>query len=375
MMQWVSPDHGVDRPATVTERKRPQRPASMSSSAPSPIASAIVTPLTILFWLAVVVHYHTADALSNGTTRTDAGSNRQAPGSGLAILWGSIKDMFRGTANRAMEGGPENLTPMDLLFFGVIIVLALEFLSFLVKRSGYWFHSKLIPVRGKHLDELSSLDHLFIGMNRIATAPFVYFLLSYLYHEPNAVWDVKRLSVTNVILPIPCIFVIYDFFYTILHWALHIKAIYGFIHKHHHHQKAPSRATVDAINVHPVEFFLGEYNHIFACFLYCRVLNMELHAATVILFLIIGAVLAGLNHTRFDCVISLFGVTLYDSKYHDVHHRIPQSNYGQYIMFWDHVFGSFRDYNPNDRINAKAQLDPRTGKSFQYMEALGTKSD
>ena len=69
---------------------------------------------------------------------------------------------------------------------------------------------------------------------------------------------------------------------------------------------------------------------------------MELHAATVILFLVIGAVLAGLNHTRFDCVISLFGVTLYDSKYHDVHHRIPQSNYGQYIMFWDHLFGSFR---------------------------------
>lgn len=34
-----------------------------------------------------------------------------------------------------------------------------------------------------------------------------------------------------------------------------------------------------------------------------------------------------------------------------------------------------RDYNPNDRINAKAQLDPQTGKSFQYLEALGTKSD
>lgn len=241
-----------------------------------------------------------------------------------------------------------------------------------------WFHSKLIPVRGKHLDELSVKDHLFIGMNRIATAPFVYFLLRYLYHEPNAVWDPRKMTATNVLLPIPIIFVIYDFFYTLLHWALHIKAIYGYIHKHHHHQKAPryvlidgklydvgknslifltnmsalhfsfflssfcSRATVDAINVHPVEFFLGEYNHIFACFLYCRALGMELHAATTIIFLVIGAVLAGLNHTRYDCVISLLGVTLYDSKVHDVHHRIPQSNYGQYIMLWDHLFGSFR---------------------------------
>lgn len=108
----------------------------MSSSAPSPIAWAIVTPLTILFWLAVVVHYHAADALSNGTARTDAGSNAPAGGSGLTASWGSVKDMLQGTTNRAMEGGPENLTPMDLLFFGVIIILALEFLSFLVKRSG-----------------------------------------------------------------------------------------------------------------------------------------------------------------------------------------------------------------------------------------------
>ena len=102
-----------------------------------------------------------------------------------------------------------------------------------------WFHSKLIPVRGKHLDELSMKDQLFIGMNRIATAPFVYFLLRYLYHEPNAVWDPRKMNATNVLLPIPIIFVIYDFFYTLLHWALHIKAIYGYIHKHHHHQKAP----------------------------------------------------------------------------------------------------------------------------------------
>ena len=70
---------------------------------------------------------------------------------------------------------------------------------------------------------------------------------------------------------------------------------------------------------------------------------MELHAATSVLFLVIGAFLAGLNHTRYDVAISLFGVPLYDSKFHDVHHRIPQSNYGQYTMLWDHVlFGSFR---------------------------------
>ena len=103
-----------------------------------------------------------------------------------------------------------------------------------------------------------------------------------------------------------------------------------------------SRANVDAVNVHPIEFFLGEYNHLFACYLYCHVMNLELHIIAVVLFLLIGGTLAGLNHTRFDCSWSLFGITIYDSKYHDVHHRIPQSNYGQYIMLWDWIFGSLR---------------------------------
>lgn len=146
----------------------------------------------------------------------------------------------------------------------------------------------------------------------------------------------------NTFLPLPILYVIFDFFYTVIHWALHIKAIYGYIHKHHHHQKAPSRANVDAVNVHPIEFFLGEYDHLWSLFLVCNVLNMKVHICAAIFFLAFGGLLAGLNHTRFDISFSLFGLKLYDSKAHDVHHRIPQSNYGQYMMLWDYIFGSYR---------------------------------
>ena len=50
------------------------------------------------------------------------------------------------------------------------LLLSIHIFVTSLKRSTDWFHSKLIPVRGKHLDELSAKDHLFIGMNRIATA-------------------------------------------------------------------------------------------------------------------------------------------------------------------------------------------------------------
>ena len=223
-----------------------------------------------------------------------------------------------------------------------------------------------VPVRGKHLDEFTVRDKWFIAISKLQTGPFVYFLLRYALSEPNLLWSLHEMSWKTVLLPIPVFFIVFDLFYTTLHWALHIKAIYGFIHKHHHTQKAPSRANVDAINVHPIEYFLGEYNHLWSLYLCCHVLSMSVHFAAVGACLGIGAVVAGWNHTRYDIVFSLFGYTLYDSKAHDVHHRIPQSNYGQYTMFWDHAFGTFRAYDPNDRINPKAQLDPKTGKSREY---------
>jgi len=255
---------------------------------------------------------------------------------------------------------------LDYLSFGCIIIGGFEILNFLVKKSGRWMGSKRIPVRGKHLDELSLRDHLYIGFNKLATIPFVYFLIRYMYFEQNVEWDVSKISVTNLVVPVPFLFLIYDFFYTILHWALHLQCIYSYIHKHHHQQKAPSRANLDAVNVNPIEFFLGEYNHILALVIYTKVLSMEVHALNQIAFLVIGAVCTGLNHSRYDSVLSVLGCTIFDSKYHDVHHRIPQSNYGQYTMFWDHVFGTFRPYNDEDRVNAMAQLDPTTGKSLEY---------
>ena len=263
--------------------------------------------------------------------------------------------------NAFMDGNRnpfEEISVLDCVFFGAAILVSLEILNVWIQftgRNGWIIGMRNvengIPVRGKHLDELSLKDYLFISLNKAATPPFVYFLMKFMYFEESAVWSVEGMKWDNILLPLPFLFIIYDFFYTILHWALHIKAIYGYIHKHHHHQKAPSRANVDAVNVHPIEFFLGEYNHLFAVFLWCRYFGMELHVAAVLIFLTLGGSMASLNHTRFDVVLSFpftssskvsSGITIYDTKAHDVHHRIPQSNYGQYIMFWDWIFGTYR---------------------------------
>jgi sterol desaturase/sphingolipid hydroxylase (fatty acid hydroxylase superfamily) len=285
-----------------------------------------------------------------------------------------------------------------------------------------WCSMDQIPVRGKHLDVLRPMDICCIAFSKANTAPFTYIYLRYCYFSENVLWDIHScLSVASlmqhVVVPLMVLFLFFDFTYSIFHGILHIPWIYPYIHKHHHIQKAPSRANVDAVNVHPVEFLGGEYNHLLVLYVYTSVLQQRVHCITTLLFLVVGGLLAGINHTRYDVTISipipnilslyqecfappakpfpsqrtrslLYFWTVYDSKSHDVHHRIPQSNYGQYLMIWDFLLGTYRyvldcvaewfdfhflsnssvvivytrrPYNPNDRINPDSQLDPKTG--------------
>lgn len=96
-----------------------------------------------------------------------------------------------------IQAGPNALTTLDKILFGALILMAFELLDYISGHVGKWIHAKLIPVRGKHLDELSGKDILFVGLNKAATAPFVYFVLRYAYFEPNVVWYLRDMSLVR----------------------------------------------------------------------------------------------------------------------------------------------------------------------------------
>merc|ERR1711918_262547 len=98
------------------------------------------------------------------------------------------------------------------------------------------------------------------------------------------------------------------------HRIPHMRQFYSYVHKHHHRQKAPSRGNIDAINVHPFEFAVGEYLHLLTVYL------IPCHIYTVAFFVLAGGILASLNHTRYDVNIPFF----FSVKVHDVHHRMPE---------------------------------------------------
>lgn len=228
-----------------------------------------------------------------------------------------------------------------MLLVGALAILAFEILDFVTKNFGFWAGAKSIPVRGKHLDDLRTVDSMCIAFSKANTAPFTYLFLRYCWFSESVVWDWREISLLNFPLAALLLFLAFDVTYYLLHWVLHWQILYKWIHKHHHVQKAPSRGSVDAANVHPIEMFLGEYNHMLALWFvstYCT----HVHLAAALVFLVVGGVLAGINHTRHDLTVSIAGIQIFDTKAHDVHHRIPQSNYGQYTMFWDHLFGTYR---------------------------------
>jgi sterol desaturase/sphingolipid hydroxylase (fatty acid hydroxylase superfamily) len=122
-----------------------------------------------------------------------------------------------------------------------------------------------------------------------------------------------------------------------------------YVHKHHHRQHAPSRGAADALNVHPFEFVVGEYTHLLALLLAARLLG-QVHVGAVLVFIVAGGAAATLNHTRLDVRLPL---GLYSVKAHDVHHRMPRTNFGQYTQLWDWAMGTYRPWTgPGDRAKA-----------------------
>mmetsp|Transcript_9553 Transcript_9553/g.12979 ORF Transcript_9553/g.12979 Transcript_9553/m.12979 type:complete len:260 (+) Transcript_9553:85-864(+) len=222
--------------------------------------------------------------------------------------------------------------PQAAIFSGVIL-FGMEILSQGVQ-SGFSSLEK-IPQKGKHWDSLDTRDILFITLNRLTTVPFVYHLLTTAIRSPSIQISLKDMTLANTVGSFFVMYVVYDFFYTLFHRFLHLRSVYWLVHKHHHRQHAPTRGNTDAVNVHPFEYICGEYNHLLAvCLVPC-------HISAALAFVVVGGILASLNHTRYEAMIP-WGI--FDVKAHDLHHRIPQSNYGQYIMLWDRIMGSFRAY-------------------------------
>eukprot|EP00667_Euglena_gracilis_P018452 EG_transcript_19612 len=217
--------------------------------------------------------------------------------------------------------------------FGCVILGGLLSFELLLPLLFSW--APRIPETGYVLERFEWKDHACTNFSRLSTVVFMYHVLGYLWASPKVVWSMADVSLANTAAPLLGWLLAYDLVYCLWHRLLHHKSLYRHIHKHHHRQHAPSRGNADAINVHPVEFLSGEYLHLAVMWL----VPLPFHITAVAVFIFFGGLLASLNHTRFDFRIPL---GLFSVADHDLHHHYITANYGQYVMFWDRVLGTYK---------------------------------
>ena len=206
-------------------------------------------------------------------------------------------------------------------------------------------------------DEIGLTDHIYTTINRCITTPIYFYHSAYYYrnygNNVSMDWSLgyilNPLNILVIFIQFMSLFLIYDFIYVIFHRILHIPAIYPYIHKHHHRQVSPFRGTYDGINTHPFEYLFGLYLHLESIIILGFVFN-KIHLSAIFGFYLLSALMASWNHTRFAIYIPYF----YDVRDHDVHHRWPRSNYGQFVMYWDKLFGSFLSFDQLNNKNKKA---------------------
>lgn len=248
-------------------------------------------------------------------------------------------------------------TALELTFVAVIYI-GFAFYNRVVIPAFACYITKRIPYRAPPLEKLTVKDKVYITFAKVITALFVYHVYAFVSNTKVSRMNVNFLDMDAVLrsllwfpLHLFLLIILYDFFYTLFHWALHWPPIYPLIHKHHHRQMSPFRGNDDAINDNPIEYVSGEYLHLFSLFLLTRIVPAgQVHALTAILFIFIGGTLASLNHTRVDFHIPY----MFNVNSHDYHHRQPRVNFGQYVMFWDWVFGTYQAEGslPADKIMA-----------------------
>ncbi|EPY39437.1 C-5 sterol desaturase [Angomonas deanei] len=261
------------------------------------------------------------------------------------LFFSALSSIMSATGSFMDDLSPVAKGALQLVFVGIIYIGFAFYNSVVIPAVAAVVPGR-IPLHVKPLEKFTTTDKVFIVAAKVVTALFVYHVYQFTVNTELSRMSVDFFDVAAVLtalkwfpLHLAILIMVYDFFYTLFHWALHWPPIYPLIHKHHHRQMAPFRGNSDAINDHPIEYISGEYLHLFALYVLTRLVPAgQVHAITAILFIFIGGTLASLNHTRVNFHIPY----MFNVNSHDYHHRQPRVNFGQYVMFWDWVFGTYQ---------------------------------
>ena len=207
---------------------------------------------------------------------------------------------------------------------------------------------------------LNVVDITYLAVNSAVEFVFTLQILHLLWHAPFIARVPGDFGLLNGPVALWLLLVFDDMLYAPMHRFMHHPAVYRYVHKHHHRNTYPARGYIDAANEHPVEQIAALSIHWTAVHMVAY--TSGLHVLAVGAHFGFKALGACFNHTGYDVQIRLPGIH-YSVRSHEMHHRKPNTNYAQYVMFWDQLMGTFVDYDSGlEQAPKGAAAEPEPGR-------------
>ncbi|WP_226390004.1 sterol desaturase family protein [Penaeicola halotolerans] len=144
--------------------------------------------------------------------------------------------------------------------------------------------------------------------------------------------DINEYSWAYLIFSLVVAMFIHETYYYWLHRWMHRPAVYGLIHKVHHHSTVTSPWT--SFSFHPIEGVLQSL--IIPVILFV----LPMHYYAIITLLTLMTLTSAINHLNIEIyprktLQNFFGQLWIGATHHSLHHSQFRYNYGLYFTFWD----------------------------------------
>lgn len=165
-------------------------------------------------------------------------------------------------------------------------------------------------------------------------------------------FDIESLPTPMTLLvTAPFFMIVEDCTFSSIHWLLHRKWLYPYIHKIHHTHITP--VGVAAEYAHPLEFALG---NILPTTIGPLLLGKHVHLFTVIVWYIFRAGETIDGHCGYEFSWSPYRLIPFSgsAEYHDFHHTHNVGNFSSFFCLWDTVWGTNTDFYKYQELKKKA---------------------
>ncbi|VVU95789.1 Fatty acid hydroxylase superfamily [seawater metagenome] len=161
--------------------------------------------------------------------------------------------------------------------------------------------------------------------------PIVFILKFYLFPFTQVYMEIEKYGMPYFIVSAFFYFILFDFLTYCLHYSLHCRYLYSYVHHLHHNFRDPS--PFGSVAIHPLEFVLN-------ILVPSTILSFAfpIHITIWSLTYLFHFTWSIILHNGLDLLFMSKIIT--GSHHHLIHHHKPSNNYGFIFNIWDKIFGT-----------------------------------